>query len=790
VHGLRDLRVIDLSSQIAGPYCTKLLADAGADVVKVEPADGDPLRRWPASRGASNGDDGALFRFLHHSKRAVVGQPEDAAVQALVGDADVCVESFAPGVIDALDWPSRFPGLVLVSITPFGRGGPYTGRPATDFTLQAEGGSIGLRGLPGGVPFQAGGRTGEWLAGSYAAVAAVAAARRARCTGHGEWIDLSLLEVTTLACSLFIDLVYRLLGIRDLSGPAQTVETPSIEPTADGWVGFCTNAAQQFADFLVLIERPDLQADESLAQVWGRLARWEEWNAVVRDWTTRHTTAEIIERAAALRIPVAPILDGDSVLRHEHFVARGVFVPDPSGTFTVPRRPYRIDDAVPPPFHPAPRLGEHAGRIEPRPPRRPAPAGPPPPPCAGLRILDLTTWWAGPAATQVFAALGADVIHVESTRRPDGVRMTGGLMAGQVADWWECSCFFLASNFDKRDLTLDLTHPRGAELFRRLVAVSDVVVENYSPRVLAHFGLEWDAIRAANPRAILVRMPAFGLDGPWRDRVGFAQTMEQMAGLAWVTGHPDDQPRIQRGPCDPLAGMHAAFALLVALAERERTGRGSQVEVPMVECALNAAAEQVIERTAYGVVLGRAGNRSPEAAPQGLYACRGSVPGAERWLALSVASDAQWASLRDCLGGPAWADDPALATLAGRHAAHDRIDAHLRAWAAEGEVATLVARLVAEGVPAAPVVDPRATSAHPQMTARGFYEECAHPVAGTHPVPVLPFRLRSVDRWLRTPAPTLGQHNEEILGELLGLDREEIARLAAAGVIGTRPEGA
>ena len=260
-------------------------------------------------------------------------------------------------------------------------------------------------------------------------------------------------------------------------------------------------------------------------------------------------------------------------------------------------------------------------------------------------------------------------------------------------------------------------------------------------------------------------MPAFGISGPWRDHVGFAQTMEQFTGLAWVTGHADDQPRIQRGPCDPLAGMHGAFALLVALAERDATGRGVHVEVPMVEGALNAAAEQVIEHTAYGNLMGREGNRSAAAAPQGLYPCRGE----DRWLALSVATDAHWQALKDELGRPAWADDACLDGRDGRRAAHDRIDAALRDWAAEQALEDAVARLIEAGVPAAPVFDPRQTSRHPQMAARGFFETCDHPVVGAHPMPMLPFRYASVERWLRTPAPTLGQHSEEILREVLGL---------------------
>jgi crotonobetainyl-CoA:carnitine CoA-transferase CaiB-like acyl-CoA transferase len=285
-------------------------------------------------------------------------------------------------------------------------------------------------------------------------------------------------------------------------------------------------------------------------------------------------------------------------------------------------------------------------------------------------------------------------------------------------------------------------------------------------------------------------MPAFGLSGPWRDHTGFAQTMEQLSGMAWVTGHPDDQPRIPRGPCDPVAGLHGTFAFLVALAERAASGRGHHVESTMVESALNVAAEPVLEWSAYGNRMEREGNRSPLAAPQGLYPCAGGAPGAERWLALSVASDAQWRALCGALGDPAWARDPGLATRAGRRAAHDAIDERLREWTRQRERSDVAAELRALGIPASEVADPcRLLATNPQLRARGYFERTEHPVVGAMPLPSLPFRYASVDRWLRTPAPTLGQYNERVLGGILGLSRDELRGLEEAGVIGTRPEG-
>jgi crotonobetainyl-CoA:carnitine CoA-transferase CaiB-like acyl-CoA transferase len=780
---LTDLQVIDCSSGIPGGYCAKLLGDAGADVVKVESPEGDPLRRW-TNQGYWSGadpDDGALFRFLHFGHRSIVATSLDEIADLLAG-ADVLITDAQGIAADPAGLHARFPQLVVVAITPFGLEGPYADRPATELTLQAESGALAVRGRPDRPPVQMGGRTMEWVSGLYAAVAALAATRVVRRGGPGELVDLSVAEVANTTGTTAADLMDSLRGRPDAGAPGRSFETPSIEPTSDGYVGFNTNTRTQFDSFLLMIERPELIEGGIWAPIVNRVRNWDEWNGIIHDWTTEHTTAEVVALAAELRIPVAPVNDGPAVVEFEQAVARGSLVDDPSGRFRVPRRSWRIDGEVSPPSQPAPKLGEHTGTVVPRPPKPPATRDRELP-LHGVRVLDLTAWWAGPSSTAMLAALGADVIHVESVTRPDGMRFTSGVSTDRE-NWWEYSALFLTSNTNKRDLTLDLARPEGRELALRMVEQCDIVVENYTPRVLEQFDLDWDVVHARNPRAVMVRMPAFGLDGPWRDRPGFAQTMEQVTGLAWLTGHVDDQPRIQRGPCDPNGGMHAVVGTLVALELRDHTGVGSLVESTMFEAALNISAELIVEWTAYGNSLSREGSRSPWAAPQGIYAT--DTP--ERWLVLSVATDDQWGALVDALGRPDWATDPALATHAGRRAAHDRLDEKLAAWAADIDLDKALDLLLGAGVPAAPTYDARRTSGHPQFVARSYYEQLDHPVVGVQAHPSLPFRFAGVDHWLDSSAPTLGQHNHEILTSL-GLSDDEIAALEADHLIGTTPLG-
>ncbi len=793
MHGLSDLRVIDHSGAIAGPYCSKLFADAGADVIKLEAPGGDPLRRWSATGADLGGRDGALFRYLNASKRGIVGLLEGAAEgaesEALIAGADLLIEDLPPEAYDRPALLERHPGLVILTISPFGLAGPMADRPATEFTIQAEAGSIGVRGLPGREPFQAGGRAADWTGGCFAAVASLAAIRRAQATGHGEHIDFSLHEVAAIATNTYLDLMWGILGRPPAQGAFPYTETPSIEPTSNGFVGFNTYTAQQLSDFLLLIERPEFRETGEFDQFAQRLGRLEEWEKIVHAYTREHTTEEIIEHAQLLRIPVAPVCNGQTVLEHEQMKARGVYIEDPSGGFERPLPPYRIDGQSPFPPRPAPSLGEHQDQIEARAPKRPKPTGHPRLPLEGMRIIDTTSWWAGPIATHMLAMLGAEVIHIEAIQRIDGARAIGGTFSALHDEWWECSFVYLSVNSNKRGLTLNLADPKGLAILETLIADADALVENFSPRVMEGFGVTWKRVQELNPRCHYVRMPAFGLDGPWREFVGFAATMEQMSGMAWLTGHRDDQPRIQRGPCDPIAGMHAAFALLVAMAERDQSGRGHVVECSMVEGALNVTAEQVAEYTAYGNLMQRQGNRSPEAAPQGLYACSDHhISDNPQWLALSVASEAQWEAFVNWLGRPNWATRIG-GDLLSRRSHHDALDEDLKRVFAERNRDDCVRELIAAGIPAAPVVDPRTLSDHPQFTARGFLEEISHPIVGSQTTMTVPFRYASVDRWLEHSAPLLGEHNAEILRQL-GYDDAAIATLAAEKVIGDRPDGA
>jgi crotonobetainyl-CoA:carnitine CoA-transferase CaiB-like acyl-CoA transferase len=384
--------------------------------------------------------------------------------------------------------------------------------------------------------------------------------------------------------------------------------------------------------------------------------------------------------------------------------------------------------------------------------------------------------------------LGAEIIHLESTPRPDGTRLIAGI---PVTDeqWWEKSPIFSALNTNKKGLTLDFQTDRGRDLLRRLIPTCDVIVENFTPRVIDQLGLDFDSVRALRNDVIMVRMPGFGLDGPWRDNPAFAYIIEDASGMSWLTGYPDRNPYEPYSVGDPNAGVHALNALMLALEHRRRTGEGVLVEAAMVDAALNIAAEQVIEYSAYGALLQREGNHGPLAAPQNLYRCADvdEFGRDDSWIAIAVTTDEQWTALRDAIGRPEWAFDPTLADASGRRSRYGLIDERLAQWCLPLTGDVIVEKLWAAGIPVAKVMQPHRQTELPQLRHRRFFEHVGHPVNVAASHSTLPVNLSNgPEHFHRAAAPLLGEHNHELLSGL-GLSYDEILALEEDGVIGTAP---
>jgi crotonobetainyl-CoA:carnitine CoA-transferase CaiB-like acyl-CoA transferase len=707
-----ELRVVDRSEGIAGAYCAKLLTDLGADVVYRDRADAsDPL-----------------FTYLRTSQRWV----DDVA--PWIAHADV--------VIDRHDVPAPQPP-VTVLISAMGHGGPDDDLALSEHALQARCGSLANHGHMQRSPITVGGRLGEYITGAFAALGTLTAWTRASRTGVPEVVDVAQLEAMQMTFTTAPTLMARFPGGRKVSW--RWVMIPGNEPTGDNrYVGITTVTTQQWQALARLIGRPEMADDDELGTMLGRFMRADEVNGALHAWTSAHSADDIVDACAQARVPVAIVGNGEELLRHEQLVARDVFVEQPGEAFLRPRAPFRfhgVGDRVlaAPAAADAPwteRAAPLQSALDTRTGERPL---------AGLKVLDFTAFWAGPFATAWLCAMGADVIKVEAVQRPDGMRLSATVRPHQDALFYEKSALFHASNLGKRGITLDLSQPDGLAIAKRLVEQCDVIAENFTPQVMERFGLDWETVHALNPRAIYLRIPAFGLSGPWRERGGFAQTMEQLTGMAWVTGYEDGPPIIPGGAVDPMSGTHAALAVVAALEHRGRTGEGSLVEVPLAEVAAAVTGEQVIRYTIDKTLMTRNGTR-------GVFRCAGD----DTWVAIDPDVDlmppderAEWCATRT--------PDEVVADLLG-------------------------------AVPAAAMVPGHATLHDPQMRARGFFELITHEHVDDQHYPSWPMRLSAGPHTYWTgPAPTLGQHNVQVLRDELGLDDDELARLEAAHVIGTTP---
>ncbi len=740
---LNGLRVVEIADEISGPYCGKLLADLGADVTKIEAVEGDPLRRWgPFPRDEPDPDRAGLFTYLNAGKRTAPSNDAGDCIAA----ADVLIDGHGIDV-------SQHSRLVAVRISNFGRSGQVRDRVATPLTMQAISGWISARD-PDRPPVQAGARIAEYVAGAYAALGALTALRIAPA-GQVTEVDVSVLEalLSTLPYPMLMYERMRALGL-----PTNVRQAPmlGVVRAADGWVGINCLTGQHWLDVCDMLELPEY-GEQQFAIMMGGPER-AEFYAAAQPWLEQRTVDDIVELCQALRIPAAPVADGAHALDNPQYAKRGFFV-EAGGkdwSFRHPGPPFRLS-----------KTPSGFAAADPGPRRTAEPVADPSLPFADLKVLDLSTFWAGGYLTCYLGAFGADVVKLESIQRPDGFRYSGA-QPFEGADWYERSPLWQATNLNKRDITLDLGSPRGRELARRLAAHADVVVENYSPRVVEQFGLDYDSLVALRPDIIAVRMPGFGLDGPWRDYVGWALNIEQVSGMTAATGYPDGPPCNVQGPADPIVGVHAGVALLAALEHRRRTGEGQLIEIAQIEVGAAVTAEPVIDFSMNGVVRPREGNRR-RGVCQGVYPTDTS----DTWVALTVRDDDERTRLADAMQP---ADLPADD--------HDAFDDAVAAWTRTQNVTSIVAALRERNLPVEEVTTPEHMYELPELDARGFYQEFDHAVTGRHRYPGWPLRITpGPARHHRFTAPTLGQHNDEVLGGL-GLSGDDLDALRRDLVIG------
>lgn len=412
----------------------------------------------------------------------------------------------------------------------------------------------------------------------------------------------------------------------------------------------------------------------------------------------------------------------------------------------------------------------------------------------GLRIIDLSQAWAGPYATKLLGDMGAEIIKVEAARRMDSTRGLAKVPPGP--QWgiypnkeagerpYNRAGYFNKYGRNKCGITLDLTSEKGKEVFKRLVKVSDVVVENFAAGVMTRLGLDYPVLRQVKPDIIMVCMPAMGMTGPEKDYVGYGVTIEQLAGLVSITGYLGDVPMksgINYG--DPIAGIAAAGYLLAALACHRRTGKGQLIDISQRETTATLIGDVIMDYSMNKRVQTPIGNRHPSMAPHGCYRCQGE----DMWVTIAVGSDAEWKALCQVMGKPEMAQDARFADILSRHRNQDELDVIIGEWTKERDHYEVMQSLQKAGVMAGAVLNPQEVVEDPHLQARSFYEEVDHPEAGTYRYAGPSWKLSKTPGGIRMPAPCLGEHNDYVYREIIGMSEEEVAELAEEGIISNIP---
>ena len=403
------------------------------------------------------------------------------------------------------------------------------------------------------------------------------------------------------------------------------------------------------------------------------------------------------------------------------------------------------------------------------------------PPLAGIRVLDLTAWQAGPQATMILGDFGAEVVKIEAPQRLDGWRGGAGLTEDRL---YERNPFWNAVNRNKLGISLDLTSAEGRRLFLRLVTDADVVVENFTTRVMANLGLDVDTLRRTNPGIVVASLSGFGQTGPWRDYSAFAFPTEEASGLAYLNGERGGPPVLNgTSVTDAMVAAMGAFAIVAALERRAATGEGDSIDLSQIETLTTFITGELVQAAGTGGDGERRGNERPGLCPHGLFECR---PAGQR-LAIVVRDDGEWRRLCAVLGRPELGADPTLATAPGRETERARVDAAVSAWTATVDGDDAAVALQAAGIPAAVAVRSSELAIDDHLWSREFYRILDREEVGAHPYPGPVVRLLRTPAVIERAAPLYGEHTDEVLRTRLGLGDDEIAALHEAGVTSTEP---
>ena len=799
--GLEGVRVLELGELVSAAYAAKLMADLGADVVKIEPPEGDPARRrGPFPQNRPDPEKSSLFLYLNANKRGVAFDPREGggALLDAVRWADILVHNYAPARmaqlgIDYILLSAHNPRLVMCSITPFGLTGPHKDYKAYELTMVNAGGwawlSPGASDYPELPPLKPFGHQTGFQAGTAAAMASLAAYSRAARTGRGEHIDLSAQEyIASILEQNFVHYTYA-------GNVASRLGKRLLHPWGrfkckDGEIFLLIGEDDQWRRFVELMGNPEWAQMEIFQNGYLRAESSDILKMYIEEWTSGWNIAELFRAGQEKRVCFSPVSSMADLSEQPQLKQRGFFaeIEHPkAGALTYPGAPYKLGRPWWKPRRPAPMLGEHTQAMrsmwgEARSAAQAHPATSAPTrglPLEGVRVIDFSWVWAGPFCTMQLAHLGAEVIRLESRARPDIGRRLPIYPKGMEGNLDRCG-YFNQWNQGKKSVQLNLARPEAVEIAKALIRKADVVVDNFATGVMEDFGLGHEELLRLKPDLIVASISGYGHTGPQKDYMGYGPAIVMLSGLASLTGYrggPPQEVGISLG--DPNGGVHAAAAICAALAARARNGGGQSIDLSLWEAMGGLVAEGWMEYAMNRRAPERDGNRDPLMAPHNCFACAGD----DEWVSIACGDDDEWGRLCVAMGRADLSADPRFRTTADRKANEDRLEEIVTEWTRSRDKWETARTLQAAGVAAFPSMNSRDLANDSHLEAREFFARLPHAAVGVRTHAGIPWRLTNAPNGVQSPAPLLGEHTLAVMRDLLGYSAEQIERLAADKIL-------
>ena len=800
MQGLEGVKVLELGELVSASYASKIMADLGADVVKVEEPGGDLARlRGPFPDGVADPEKSGLFLSLNTNKRGItldLAHEQDRLAE-LVAWADIVVHNYpaaqmAERGISYGAFRQINPQLIMCSITPFGLTGPYKDYKAYELNVSQGGGwgwlGPGASDFPKLPPLKAAGHQCDFQGGVSGAMASLAAYHRALETGSGEHIDLS--TQAFIAAFLEQNFIYHSYCDRIASRLGKRLLYPwGIYECKDGLIFIVAVEEDQWERIVELMGNPEWASWEIFKNGTERSKNQDVLKMYMDEWVKEWKVEDLWHAAQSRRICFAPVFGMEQMKNQEHLQSRNLFVDvthPKAGTVTQLGQPYQLREPWWQVRRPAPLLGEHTDEVldslpKPQTPssKLQAPSSPARRPLEGIRIADFTWVWAGPYCTMYLAHLGAEVIKIESNTRIDITRRLPMYPKGMEAGV-NRSGLFNQWSLGKKSLLLNFSKAEGIELVKEIIKNSDVVVDNFATGVMERLGLGYEDLIKIKPDLIVASISGYGHTGPLKNYMGYGPAIAPLTGLSAMTGYEGGPPQevgISYG--DPNSGIHAAVAITAALAARKRTGKGQYIDVSLWESVAALVHEGWMEYSMNGNEPTRRGNRDILMAPHNCFRCTGE----DEWVSIACGSDEEWQALCQAMGDAMLVMDARFQTAQDRKANEDELEKLITAWTQKRDKWEVTKTLQAVGVAAFPSMNSQDLADDPHLKERGFFAELPHDEVGIRKHTGIPWVLTESPSNVQTQAPLLGQHTDQIMRDILGYSDEQIAKLKEQEVL-------